>query len=131
MDGARDALLAIAALGALVAAGCGEERMSLEEFTSSIEEQGVEIELGNELITDDSSKELRSIRLVPLDPMASPPTTGSLAVYSDTAAADRGLNTCKEAADLLCYQAGNVVVILEHGGIEAERLAVAMRQLAE
>ena len=41
------------------------------------------------------------------------------------------MKTCRAAADLLCYRAANVVVILEGGGIEAQRLGVAIQKLAE
>jgi hypothetical protein len=44
---------------------------------------------------------------------------------------DEGMKTCRAAADLLCYRAANVVVIFEGGGIEAQRLGVAIQKLAE
>ena len=56
---------------------------------------------------------------------------GSLGVYESSDAADEGMKTCRAAADLLCYRAANVVVILEGGGIEAQRLGVAIQKLAE
>jgi hypothetical protein len=32
---------------------------------------------------------------------------------------------------LLCFQASNIVVVLEGGGLEAQRLAVGMKRLAQ
>jgi hypothetical protein len=40
------------------------------------------------------------------------------------------LRACRGSGGLLCYQAQNIVVVLEEGGLEATRLAVAMRRLA-
>ncbi|MGH2982718.1 MAG: hypothetical protein ACRDK5_00445 [Solirubrobacterales bacterium] len=49
----------------------------------------------------------------------------------DNEAADEEMQGCRDAADLLCYQAANVVVILEGEGIEAQRLGVAIEKLAD
>jgi hypothetical protein len=54
---------------------------------------------------------------------------GSLSVYDD-GGADAEYETCRQAADLLCYQLANVVVVLEGGGLEADQLGVAMKKLA-
>jgi hypothetical protein len=59
------------------------------------------------------------------------PPSGSLAVYEDTAGASDRLEECRNAVDLQCYQAANVVVILDQGGIEADRLGVSMKKLAD
>ena len=58
-------------------------------------------------------------------------TGGSLSVYDDTDGADEEIESCKATADLLCFQASNVVVVLEGGGIEAQQLAVAIERLSE
>jgi hypothetical protein len=122
--------------GALLAAGCGEERtFTAEEFTEEVNDQGVEIALGEELSTSEPGAELRSVELEPL-PGAPPvpgegPVGGSLAVYDEDDAAEERFRTCEGAADLLCYRAANVVVILERGGVEAQRLGVAIQRLAE
>ena len=111
--------------------------MSAEEFISAIEEQGVELLLtDDELISDDESKELHGLELEPYagaggEKGGDAHPHGSLAVYEDTGGADGGLQSCRAAADLLCYQAGNIVVILEGGGIEAQRLAVAIQKLED
>jgi hypothetical protein len=95
----------------------------------------VEIHLGEELSTTEAGTELYAVELEPL--IGAPPVPGegppggSLAVYDDTAAAEDRLNECEATADLLCYQAANVVVILERGGIEAQRLGVAIQKLAD
>ena len=144
---ARGTALAAAASTLAIAGGCGEETMSADEFLSTIEEQGVSLELtDDELITDDPGKELYGLELEPFtegeggggggggggqEEERGAHLHGSLAVYDDTDGADGGLEGCRAAADLLCYQAANIVVILEGGGIEAQRLAVAMQMLGE
>jgi hypothetical protein len=129
-------LLLLALLAGSLAAGCSEERtFTAEEFVEEVNAQGVEMHLGEELSTTESGAELHAVELEPLVgapaiPGEGPPG-GSLAVYDDTADAEDRLDECKAAADLLCYQAANVVVILEQGGIEAQRLGVAIQKLAE
>lgn len=123
----------------LVVGGCTEERtFSAEEFVEEVNAQGVEMHLGEELSTTEADAELHAVELEPL--IGAPEVSGeeehahaggSLAVYDDTAAAEDRLEECEAAADLLCYQAANVVVILEQGGIEAQRLGVAIQKLAE
>ena len=127
---------AVLAIGAIAASGCGDgETMTREEFLDSIREQGVEIELGRELLTTEPGKELYAIELEPVSPAlpgdVEAHTGGSLAVHDDTESADRSLERCQASADLLCYRAANVVVVLEGGGIEAQRLGAAMQNLAE
>jgi hypothetical protein len=120
-------------------AGCTEERtFSAEEFVEEVNAEGVEMHLGEELSTDEADAELRAVELEPLLGAPEVPgeaehahAGGSLAVYEDTAAAEDRHGECEGAADLLCYRAANVVVILERGGIEAQRLGVAMQRLAE
>jgi len=135
MSGVRGALLAaITVEVALALAACGGMTMSADEFVSAIEEQGVKLELtDDELVTTDPDKELYGLELAPYPGSGGgrAHAHGSLAVYDDTDGADRDLEACRAAADLLCYQAGNIVVILEGGGIEAQRLAVAIQKLGE
>jgi hypothetical protein len=130
----QGAVLAAAML--LLIAGCGDERtFTAEEFIEKVNAEGVEIELGEELSTSEPGAELRSVELEPLP--GAPPVPGeghaggSLAVYDEMGAAEQRFVTCEEAADLLCYRAANVVVILEGGGIEAQRLGAAIQRLAE
>jgi len=131
------ALLAIST-AALV--GCGDGRtFTADEFVEEINGQGVELELGEPLLTDEEGKELYDLHLEPVADLPGEASEeeghqhagGSISVYDDTDGADRELETCHVAADLLCYQAGNVVVVLQGGGIEAQQLAVAMERLAE
>ena len=56
---------------------------------------------------------------------------GSLSVSEDGGGADQEMASCENAADLLCYRASNVVVVLEGGGIEAQQFAVAVQRLSE
>jgi hypothetical protein len=120
-----------------LASGCGERTLSAEEFVSEVEDEGVELELGKELISEDEDKELYELELEPL-PGADLPggvdpahTAGSLAVYDEVDQAVNGLEECESAADLVCYRAANVVVVLEGNTIEAQRLAVAIQKLAQ
>ena len=127
------------ALTALAAAGCGggERTLSAGEFVSEIGKQGVGIRLGEPLVTDEQGKELYSVELEPVGPRlpddeGEPGVTGgSLSVYEeDGAGADGDFESCRAAADLLCYRAANVVVVLEGGGLEAQQLGVAMKRLS-
>jgi hypothetical protein len=134
------AALAAAAL-ALAASSCSEERtLSASEFVADVNEQGVELTLGEQLSTSDEEREIYEIELEPLPGAPAPPgdeegghahAGGSLYVYDDTAAAEDEIQACRAAADLVCYRAANVVAILEGGGIEAQRLGVAIQKLAE
>lgn len=132
---------------ALAAPACTEERtLSADEFVGDVNEQGVGLTLGEPLYTEDESKELYAVTLEPLEAEKAGGGEGehgeeeehghehgggSLAVYESTAAAEDGMKTCRASADLLCYRAANVVVILEAGGIETQQLALAIRKLAE
>lgn len=125
-------LLALLA-GSPTACG-GERKFTADEFVEEVASEGVRVNLGEELTTTQSA-ELFAVELEPLAgappvPGEGPPS-GSLAVYDDTADASDRLEDCRNAADLQCYQAANVVVILEQGGIEADRLGVAMKNMAE
>jgi hypothetical protein len=133
------AALAVAAL-ALAAPACTKERkLSADEFVTDVNDQGVALTLGEPLHTEDESKELYAIEL---EPVAPPPrkegggeheehTGGSLAVHDDNAGAEEGLSACQASADLLCYRAANIVIVLEGGGLEGQRLGAAMQKLAE
>ena len=127
-------LLALVA-GSLGACG-GERVFSAEEFVQEVHAEGVQLNLGQELATTEGGvTELHAVELEPLVgapavPGEGPPS-GSLAVYEDTAGAGDRLEECRNAVDLQCYQAANVVVILDQGGIEADRLGVSMKKLAD
>jgi hypothetical protein len=142
-------LVLAAVLLGLAASSCTQERtFGADEFIDEVRQEGVELTLGEPLITDDESKELYALTLEPLP--GSPPDGhagepeheeeeghehehggGSLSVYDDNAGADEGMGACQAAADLLCYRAANIVVILESGGLEAQRLGVAMQKLED
>jgi hypothetical protein len=134
-------LLAAIAL-ALAVSSCSEERtLSAEEFVADVNEQGVELTLGERLSASDENREIHEIELKPLAGAPAPRDEegaghpahagGSLYVYDDSAAAEEEMQACQAAADLVCYRAANVVVILEGGGIEAQRLGVAIQKLAD
>jgi hypothetical protein len=132
----RISLLPILAF-VLAIGGCGDggKTFTAQEFIDAVKAEGVELRLGDELVTDEQAKELYAVEL---DPVAELPgeagadehTAGSLSVYDDTGGADDEIENCRAAADLLCYQAANIVVVLEGGGIEAEQLGVAMQRLS-
>jgi hypothetical protein len=142
----RLAALSAAAL-AIAASSCSQERtLTASEFIADVNEQGVALTLGEPLHTDDESKDLYAVHLERLsgeEPAGHEEEPrdeeehghehggGSLGVYESSDAAHEGMKTCRAAADLLCYRAANVVVILEGGGIEAQRLGVAIQKLAE
>ena len=139
--GGRLAALAAAAL-ALAAPSCTEERtLSADEFVADVNEQGiVRLTLGEMLHTEDESKELYAVTLEPLETEKAAGQEeehghehggGSLAVYESTDGAEEGLKACRAAADLLCYRASNVVVIIQGGGVETQQLGLAIRRLAE
>ena len=118
------------------ATGCGGgQTFTAEEFVRDINREGVKLKLGEPLTTDEEGKELYAVELAPLQPRldseGEPVTTGgSVSVYDDDAEADAEYETCRQAADLLCYQLANVVVVLEGGGLEADQLGVAIKRLA-
>ena len=119
-------------------AGCGgEPRFTTEEFVDGVVRQGVELRLGEPLVTDEEGKELYAVELEPLggprvDSQGEPVHSGgSLSVYDENEGdPDAELESCEMAADLLCFRAANVVVVLEGGGLEARQLGVAMQRLA-
>ena len=124
---------------AAAAAGCGEDgTFTAQDFVTAVNAQGVQLELGEELVTEEEGKELYAIEL---EPGAGPRRDsqgeevhagGSLSVYeSDEGEPDDEFRSCEQAADLLCYRAANVVVVLEGGGIEARQLGVAMQRLQD
>jgi hypothetical protein len=128
-----------AALAALALAGCGgQARFTTEEFVDGVVGQGVKLRLGEPLVTEEEGKELYAVELAPvggprLDSQGEPVTAGgSLSVYDENQGdPDAELETCERAADLLCYRAANVVVVLEGGGLEARQLGVAMQRLVD
>lgn len=128
------AALALALLGL---AACGEERrFSAEEFVQEVREQGVELSLGQELFSEDPDQDLYAIELEPVAELPGAEgerghTGGSLSVFDDNTGAESDLSSCERSADLLCYRAANVVVVLEGGGIEAQQLGVAIQRLSE
>jgi hypothetical protein len=100
------------ALGAF--SGCsGGQTFSAEEFVRDVNREGVKLKLGEPLTTGEEVH-----------------AGGSLSVYDEDGAADAEYETCRQAADLLCYQLANVVVVLEGGGLEADQLGVAIKRLA-
>jgi hypothetical protein len=88
-----------------------------------------------------NADELYAVKLPPLPGEPAPPpgseggpgASGSLYVFGDTGGAEDQLEACRGSGGLLCFQASNVVVVLddEGSGLEAQRLAVAMKRLAD
>lgn len=134
---ARGNGVAIVAISAIALAACSSERtFTAQEFVDEVNAEGVELRLGEELFTEGEDKELYALELEPVAQLPGEDgeaghTGGSLSVYEDTGGADGEIEACQAAADLLCYQAGNVVVVLEGGGIESQQLGVAMQRLSE
>ena len=136
-------LAALAALASIsvIATGCGSgQTFTASEFVDRISAQGVSIRLGRQLSSGGGAKELYAVTLPPLPGEPKPPpgseggrgASGSLYVFGDTGGADDQLEACRGSGGLFCFQASNIVVVLdEEGGLlEARRLGVAIRRLA-
>lgn len=143
MVGTKRLIAASLLLGAIVLGGCGlpgcGKTFSAEEFVKQANAGGAGIELGAEIPAGRGGKKVYGVTLVPQpgDPVlpgtAEVEDRGSLSVYDDTDGADKGVAECEAGADLLCYQAGNVVVVLEAGSpsIAQTRLASALQKMAK
>jgi len=104
--------------------------MDAESFAERIREQGVQMELGRELRSEQEGLAVYDFRIPPVD-STSTEARGTLEVFESDEMAREGWTRCLAAADLTCYRAGQVVVVLPSDGLEARRLAAAMQQLAK
>jgi len=127
-------------LAGLLFIGCGSTQMfTASEFVDRINAEGVSIELGRKLPTGSNAKELYAVTLPPLRGEPAPPggseggrgAGGTLYVFDDTGAAHDQFDACRRSGGLLCSRAANIAIVLndEGSGLEAQRLAVAMRRL--
>jgi hypothetical protein len=134
------AAAALILLGLLIA-GCGAgQTFTASEFVDRISAQGVSIELGRRLPSGDNAKELYAVELPPLPGEPAPArgsegnggAGGTIYVFGDTGGADDQLSACRTSGGLLCFRVATIVVVLddEGSGLEAQRLAVAMKRLA-
>ncbi len=126
----------------MLIAGCGStaRTFTASEFVDRINAQGVSIQLGRQLTSGGKADELYAVKLPPLPGEPAPPpgsegdggAGGTLYVFGGTGDADDQLDACRGSGGLLCFQASNIVVVLddEGSGLEAQRLAVAMKRLA-
>jgi hypothetical protein len=118
----------------LLVPGCGGggQTFTGSEFIDRISVQGLSIELGRRLHSGGDAKELYAVRLPPLRGERGHGASGTLYVFGDNGGADDQLAACHGSSGLLCFRAANVVVVLgdEGSGLEAQRLAVAMKRLA-
>ena len=110
--------------------------MTAQEFVEQVSRQGVDVRLGEPLVTDEG-KELYALELGRLsgprvdshgDPIN---TDGSISAFDSAEDADSEFAQCRQTGDLLCYRLDNIVVVLEGGGLETRQLSVAMKRLAE
>jgi hypothetical protein len=133
-------MLGAGAVLVVLAASCGGGKdFTASEFVDQVNEQGLSMQLGRQLQTSGGTDELYAVRLPPLpgEPAPAPGqeggpgASGSLYVYGDTDGAEDELKACRASGGLLCFQASNVVVVLdqEGSGIQARRLGVAMQRL--
>jgi hypothetical protein len=130
-------LLLISAL----AAGCGEEILTAEEFVQRANDNGASLQLGQELVSDDPDKQIYAVTLEPPGGEASAEASGeehahgsgSIAVLRDTDAATAEVDRCRTTADLVCFQAGNIALRLEGGLSPAEvgTTSTALQKMAE
>jgi hypothetical protein len=125
----------------MLTAGCGSARtFTASEFVDHINAEGVSMELGRQLQSGGDAKELYAVTLPPLPGEPKPPrgsegdpgASGTLYAFGDTGSADDQRSACRESGGLLCFQASNIVVVLddESSSLEAQRLAVAIKRLA-
>ena len=136
------ALAATFLFATVAVAGCGSEQtFTASEFAGEVGEQGVEMRIGRQLQSSEGN-ELHEITL-PRLPGLPPPAPGeheeeqagekgvpgTLYVFDDAGPAEDQIAACRNSGGLVCYRAGNVVVLFEEAGIEAERLAVAIQRL--
>ena len=133
------ALAAIAAGLFLGGCGGGAKTFTASEFIDRINTEGVSIELGRRLQSGGDAKEVYAVSLPPLPGEPPPPAgsgrpgaSGTLYSFADTGAADEHISACRGSGGLLCFRASNIVVVLSDGGsgLEAQRLAVAVKRLA-
>ena len=122
------ALALALAVGAVAISACGG--LDAQTFTERIREQGVEIELGSQLRSEEDGVEVWDFRLPPVVSGRGEGARGTLEVFESEKASEAGFARCITSADLTCYRAGEVVVVLPSDGLEARRLAAAMRRLA-
>jgi hypothetical protein len=127
----------------MLIAGCGStaRTFTASEFVDRINAQGVSIQLGRQLTSGGNADELYAVKLPPLPGEAPPPpgsegdggAGGTLYVFGGTGDADDQLDACRGSGGLLCFQVSNIVVVLddEGSGLEAQRLAIAMKRLAQ
>jgi hypothetical protein len=121
-------------------AGCGGGHdFTAPEFVQRINAEGVRVRLGRELESGGNAERLYAVRLPPLPGEPSPPAgseggpgaSGSLYVFGDAGAAGEQLDACRHAAGLGCFQAENIVVVLDEDSspLESRRLGVAIERL--
>jgi hypothetical protein len=131
-------LLAVAALAGL--AGCGGgPTFTAAEFVDRINDEGVAVRLGQQLPSSGGAEHIYAVILPPLpgEPPPAPGTeggpgaSGSLYVFDDTGSAEDELTACRGSGGLVCFRAENIVVLFESGGIEAQRLGLAIQKLAD
>lgn len=137
--GLRSLAVAGAIVLAAIAPGCGGgPTLTAAEFVDRVNQQGVSIELGRRLPSTGGARELYAVRLPPL-PGESPPrgsdsgpgASGSLYVFGGSGGAEKQLRACRASGGLTCFQAANVVVVLQGSPLEAQRLAAAIVQLRD
>jgi len=127
------ALALIVACAVLPGCGGGGQAFTASEFVDRISAQGVSIELGRRLQSGGGAKELYAVKLPPLRGERGHGASGTLYAFGDDGGADDQLAACHDSGGLLCFRAANVVIVLgdEGSGLEAQRLAVAMKRLAK
>jgi hypothetical protein len=125
--------------GSLVGlAACGGPQFSAESFVKKANASGAGLALGPPLGTPASGKKTYEVRLIVGRGAPQPAPgeenglSGSLTVYDGEGAAGTGLKECRAAASLLCYQAGNVILVFEgtQPNVVQLRLAAALKKMA-
>ena len=130
------ALLTVA--GSLVGlAACGGPQFDADGFVKEANAAGAGISLGRPLGTPEAGKKTYEVNLVvgkgaPIPRGEENGLSGSLSVYDDGGAAGKGYSECQAAATLLCYQAGNVILVFEgqQPNVVQLRLAAALKKMS-
>lgn len=125
----RPLLPAALATAILALAACGEERsFDAEEFVETMNDQGAQVKLGEELSTTDAGAEIYALRLEEAGSATEPAPAdaelhggGSLKVTESADAAREEYERCEDAVTLICFRAANVAIYFE--GITPEEQA--------
>lgn len=134
----RAAIAALTAIAFALPAGCGEDTrlFDAEELVDAINEEGAEVELGDELVSQQEGVEVFAFGFADHPGNAgggeAHGSGGSLVITPDDETGVAEYERCESAVTLLCYRASNVVMILEKEASREDtaRIEAAITSLA-